>query len=407
MEKLLMRDLKKLSREYIFSIWQQAKNYNLEKLNEDDRQLAKIMLEHEDEFFNYFEFADILNDVEYDNENEVNPFLHIIMHSIIEKQLQTKEPLEVSQFYNSMRKNQLSHHDTIHLLCNILVPMIINVIKEKESFNIGLYTSFLSKYKNKDPEQIYQALEKFLKNDNLPDSIISDEFVENSWQYQELINYLQKNKNDLHIDSKNVYLSNPEQKEMIDTVIENFLFLGILNGLNDAGINTDGLKNDLLLSSIEDKYHKYTKREISFLLEDIIEPLDEDELYEWSLMIKIQCSLFDYSISFDLNISFPDDYSINKIIKIIKNEKFVKMPPVMSYSIMSDADENYLNLLFHKEFGSNWGSITVEEACMQIAHEIELQIDVINAVEKMDIFSKSYKFINLLKKSLERAYMAC
>ena len=51
------------------------------------------MLMHEDEFFNEFEFADVLHDREFDPDTDVNPFLHITIHNAVENQLAAKDPL--------------------------------------------------------------------------------------------------------------------------------------------------------------------------------------------------------------------------------------------------------------------------------------------------------------------------
>jgi len=50
-------------------------------LSEEEQQLARIMLDHSDEYFNQFEFADVLADREFDPESEVNPFF--ILHSTL------------------------------------------------------------------------------------------------------------------------------------------------------------------------------------------------------------------------------------------------------------------------------------------------------------------------------------
>ncbi len=42
-------------------LWEKAKNNDLNGLNDEDRRLAEAMLMHEEEFFNEFEFADVLH----------------------------------------------------------------------------------------------------------------------------------------------------------------------------------------------------------------------------------------------------------------------------------------------------------------------------------------------------------
>ena len=119
--------LKKLSREHMHAVWQLAKNNQLDDMPDEDRLLAQIMLGHEDEFSNDFEFADVLAGRDYDPESEVNPFLHITLHAVVENQLKEKELIEVYQFYNSMRKQKVSHHDTVHLILGMIAPLLLSL----------------------------------------------------------------------------------------------------------------------------------------------------------------------------------------------------------------------------------------------------------------------------------------
>jgi len=123
------------NREHLHFLWEKAKDNDLDGLNDEDRCLAEAMLLHEDEFFNVFEFADIQHDREFDPNTDVNPFLHITIHSVIENQLAAKDPIEVFQFYNAMRKRKCSHHDTIHLLGAIFVPLMFDTMKHQTPFD--------------------------------------------------------------------------------------------------------------------------------------------------------------------------------------------------------------------------------------------------------------------------------
>ncbi len=153
-------ELKKLSREHIHAVWELAKNDQLDNMPDEERRLAQIMLEHEDEFFNSFEFADVLAEHDYDPESEVNPLLHITLHVVVENQLKEKEPIEVCQFYNSMRKQKVSHHDTVHLISGIIAPLMFSLIKDHQEFDMNLYSSLLKKCKSKRPDKIQDVIDR-------------------------------------------------------------------------------------------------------------------------------------------------------------------------------------------------------------------------------------------------------
>ena len=154
------RELRKLTREHLHALWEIAKSGNLDSLSGESKWLAKAMLDHKDEYFNQFEMADLTYDYEYDVDSEENPFLHIILHSAVERQLEAKDPIEAYQFYNSMRKKKGSHHDTIHLIAAIFAPLMFKVMQERKEFELDKYISLLKKYKNNRPRKIYESMEK-------------------------------------------------------------------------------------------------------------------------------------------------------------------------------------------------------------------------------------------------------
>jgi hypothetical protein len=151
--------LRVLHREQMHETWEKAKAGDIEDLDDEQRRLAKIMLDHEDEFFNEFEFADVTADHEYDPDTESNPFLHISIHSVVENQLESKNPIEAVQFYNAMRQKKCSHHDTLHLMGMILVPFIFNTLENNVPFDLDSYKKLLKKYKNRKPDHITDLLE--------------------------------------------------------------------------------------------------------------------------------------------------------------------------------------------------------------------------------------------------------
>jgi len=153
----ILDEFKALNRKHLHEIWQYAKDNNMDHLSEEEQQIGKCMLEHE-EYHNQFEIADLLKDHDFAPEKEVNPFLHITLHVIVEHQLKSREPIEVYQFYNSMRNKRVNHHDTVHLIANIFNPVIFRVFQQKESFDIEFYKRLLKKYKGKHPEKIYSSL---------------------------------------------------------------------------------------------------------------------------------------------------------------------------------------------------------------------------------------------------------
>ena len=151
--------LRGINRRHFHKIWKKAQSGELEGLNEEEQHLGKIMLDHSDEYFNQFEFADALADHEYNPENEVNPFLHVMLHAIAEKQVDDRDPIEAFQFYNAMLRSKCSRHEAIHLLSSILVKFIFQILKEKKPFPVESYRKILKEFKSRNPKKINQLVE--------------------------------------------------------------------------------------------------------------------------------------------------------------------------------------------------------------------------------------------------------
>ena len=148
--------LRGINRKHFHEIWKKAQSGELQGLTEEEQRLGKIMLDHSDEYFNQFEFADALADHEYDPETEVNPFLHVIA----EKQVEDRDPIEAFQFYNAMLRNKCSRHEAIHLLNIILVKFIFQILKEKKPFPLESYRKILKEYKSRNPKKINRLVEE-------------------------------------------------------------------------------------------------------------------------------------------------------------------------------------------------------------------------------------------------------
>jgi hypothetical protein len=160
MDEEIRKLLRQVSRVEMHDLWQRAKEGDFEGLTDEEERIARIMLDHQDEFYNQFEFADLTYDHEYDPDTEYDPFLHITIHSIVEAQLELKEPIEVLQLHNAIRKKKYSHHDAIHFIGQILSCLMFDVMKHKRPFNLELYRKLLKKYKTRNPEKFMELLEK-------------------------------------------------------------------------------------------------------------------------------------------------------------------------------------------------------------------------------------------------------
>lgn len=132
--------LRQGSRRKYFEIWQKMKRN--EPLEGEEKLIGKVMFEHE-QFHNTWEFADLLGDVEYDVESEVNPYLHVVVHTIIENQLAQNDPAEVRDVFDLLEAEGLDRHEIIHQIGSVLLEEIIKIIQKNEPFDANNYVEKL------------------------------------------------------------------------------------------------------------------------------------------------------------------------------------------------------------------------------------------------------------------------
>ena len=73
MDEEIRKLFREVSRKEMYDLWQSAKEGDLEGLTDEEERIAKIMLDHQDEFYNQFEFADLTYDHDYDPDTEYDP----------------------------------------------------------------------------------------------------------------------------------------------------------------------------------------------------------------------------------------------------------------------------------------------------------------------------------------------
>lgn len=159
MDDEILKTMKNENRARFHELWVKAKAGDYKDVSDEEIKIMKIMLEHEDEYSEIFENAHLLSDDEFGPDSEGNPFMHITIHSIIENQLELRDPIEVYQFYLAMLKKKSPRHEVIHLLGAIFIRFLFPVLKYKEPFDNEQYKFLLRKYKKRKPQKIWELLQ--------------------------------------------------------------------------------------------------------------------------------------------------------------------------------------------------------------------------------------------------------
>lgn len=227
--------------------------------------------------------------------------------------------------------------------------------------------------------------------------------IKDSWQYSELRRYLTEHSQDSELDSRTVFLANPQQKAKLDNVILKHLWPSVIKGLRSSEIWVKSLKEGFPKSAIKDENYPYTARALTLLLEDPRRQVSIGDNTPWYCRLKIHCSVFDYMVSSDFYVYFPEGFSLKKIRRLLKNPEFAGYPPELSYE-RSLTEKGIFSLAFRKGSGAGWGLHSYDEAKNRIGEEIKSNIEVIKAVYDLEKNYKSTKAFNQLERILVRVF---
>ena len=227
---------------------------------------------------------------------------------------------------------------------------------------------------------------------------------EKSWHFAELERHLKTRDKRLSDDSSTVFLLNPDHRKRSDKIISDYLWPAVLRGLSGSSIRIKDYSPRFLQTAITDKWYFQTRRTLIFLLEDPFRPLMPGSRTPlWYCRGTIDCSVFDYLLSFDFIISLPRSFSARKIMKLICNPLFSDLPPELSYEESIDG-EGYFVLEFRYGRGAGWVVEDFARASENIEEKVKLNLDIIAAVNELELDLTNTKKFNRLVSKLIAMY---
>jgi hypothetical protein len=156
MDKKILAALRSISPIRFQQLWEKAKMNDLEGASKEETRIIKILLDHESEYFKEFESSDFAGNREVRPGKKQNFLIHIAIHSLVEAQLDKKDPPEAYRYYLAMRDKNHSHHDAIHLVSAIFTYLMLPVVQHKAHFDMARYKFLLNEYINKEPGEAYK-----------------------------------------------------------------------------------------------------------------------------------------------------------------------------------------------------------------------------------------------------------
>ena len=146
--------LQSLSRKEFHRVWEDSKAGKA--LEGEEKVIAHLMKQHP-EFHQQFEMADVYADIDlqYDPDKEVNPFLHIAIHAIVENQFAANDPPEVAEFFKRRKYKKETRHETSHIVGLLIMEQIFKILKNGVPFDLDRYKRNLEKYAIYNIERFY------------------------------------------------------------------------------------------------------------------------------------------------------------------------------------------------------------------------------------------------------------
>ncbi|MCD4783690.1 MAG: DUF1841 family protein [Candidatus Eremiobacteraeota bacterium] len=126
----------------LMDVWKKGKNEI--KLKIDEQEIYEIMKMHP-EYHKFFDSGDVFNML--NKKEKTNPFFHIILHTLVKKQVDEREPGIVRAAYHHLVNNKdIDSHEAYHGFMIILADEMHDMMKRRGKLNMERYKSRIEKF---------------------------------------------------------------------------------------------------------------------------------------------------------------------------------------------------------------------------------------------------------------------
>ena len=225
------------------------------------------------------------------------------------------------------------------------------------------------------------------------------------WQPEQLRKFLEERKNVVGLDSQSIFLTDPNQEQKLDKIIINDIWPGVVKAICQYPLTTRIGTSETVKQGIHTKQHQYIARELVFLIDDLKRPRGPTTSPPWFSRGRIECTSVSYMINFDFIVSFPHDFSLKKVMRILKEPKMQGCPPELSYHAPLYGDSS-LSVSLRNGSGAGWGICTYGEAREHAYSATMKNIQVINSVTELESNYNDTTLFNKLYRRILDAYEA-
>ena len=227
----------------------------------------------------------------------------------------------------------------------------------------------------------------------------------NCWQEKQLRRFMAEHADDPLVEHLPVELSNPKEEREIDEMILHELWPGVVQALRGSRLTTWTGVNNTPKEGLETLHHQYITRSLTFVIEDPARPIMPGVSRPWYCRFVIGASVFDYMQSKTTLLLFPEDFSMRKLTRFLREPLMQGYPPELSWSKPCEGAGTYQVAVSTGE-GAGWGLHGKAEAREYIRETVEDHLEVIAAMERLEQNWKDTKAFNTLYELVVRANLA-
>lgn len=131
--------LREVSRGHVGLIWELAQAGGA--LDEEDARLAEVLKQHPD-YYDVWEEAQRMGGEEMTRDG-VNPFVHVVIHQVVENQLAANDPLQTAETLEVLLRVGYDRHEAIHTIGRVVSGEIFEMLKQKRPYDKDGYVAAL------------------------------------------------------------------------------------------------------------------------------------------------------------------------------------------------------------------------------------------------------------------------
>jgi hypothetical protein len=131
----------------------------VDEMNPAEYKIARLLIDHP-EYEDTYDDEELLDGREFDTDPEGNPFLHISVHKMVEDQIETGRPEEVTLYLGAMVDRGFDRHAIIHAIMKILVRLIADAVNKQKALDVKRYRGLLGRYRNIGLDEVAEALDR-------------------------------------------------------------------------------------------------------------------------------------------------------------------------------------------------------------------------------------------------------